>query len=56
MSICVIVAYGELNVCTPCMKKRGITEANLLTHANRHLIAGPDVIRILNETDRSIQL
>ncbi len=47
---------GELNVCTPCMKKRGITEADLLTHANRHLIAGPDVIRILNETDRSIQL
>ncbi len=47
---------GELNVCTPCMKKRGIAEANLIVHANRRLIAGSDVIRILQETDRSIQL
>ena len=47
---------GELNVCTPCMKKRGITEGELITHTNRHLIAGPDVIRILKETDRSVQL
>ena len=47
---------GELNVCAPCMKKRGITEGDLIAHANRHLIAGPDVIRILKETDRSVQL
>ena len=47
---------GELNVCTPCMKKRKIQEADLIQHKHVHLIAGPDVIRILNTTDRSIQL
>ena len=45
-----------LNVCTPCMKKRGIAESDLITHANIRFIAGPDVIRILKQTDRSIQL
>ncbi len=45
---------GQLNVCTPCMKKRGITEPEIIPKAK--FIAGPDVIRILKETDRSIQL
>ncbi|MCH7761478.1 DsrE family protein [candidate division TA06 bacterium] len=45
---------GEINVCAPCMKKRGIQEKDLL--GNLKLIAGPDVIRILKESDRSIQL
>ena len=45
---------GQLNVCIPCMKKRGITEPELIPKAK--LIAGPDVIRILKETERSIQL
>ena len=47
---------GQLNVCTPCMKKRGIQEADIMKHPNVRLIAGPDVIRILQATDRSIQL
>ena len=44
----------QLNVCMPCMKKRGITEQDIVEKAT--FIAGPDVIRILKETDRSIQL
>lgn len=47
---------GELNVCTPCMKKRGLSEGEILEHPRRRFIAGPDVLRILKETDRSIQL
>lgn len=47
---------GTLHVCTPCMKKRGIAEAQVLKHSAVRLIAGADVIRILKETDRSIQL
>ena len=45
---------AELNVCTPCMKKRGITESAITP--GMRFIAGPDVIRILKATDRSIQL
>lgn len=45
---------ASLNVCTPCMKNRGIAEGDIIDRAN--FIAGPDVIRILKETDRSIQL
>ena len=45
---------GEFNVCTPCMKKRGITEQEIIEGAK--FIAGPDVIRILKATDRSLQL
>ena len=47
---------GILNVCTPCMAKRGIPETDILEHPNRRFIAGADVIRIVRETDRSIQL
>jgi len=45
---------GEINVCTPCMTKRGIQQKDILP--TMKLIVGPDVIRILNQTDRSIQL
>lgn len=47
---------GALHVCTPCMKKRGIAEQNIVKHPSVRFIAGADVIRILKETDRSIQL
>ena len=45
---------ATLNVCTPCLKNRGIAERDIIDRAA--FIAGPDVIRILKETDRSIQL
>lgn len=47
---------GTLHVCTPCLKKRGIPDTQVLKHPGVHLIAGSDVIRILKETERSIQL
>ena len=47
---------GVLNVCAPCMKKRNITEHDVVQHEHVRFIAGLDVIRILKETDRSIQL
>ena len=45
---------GVLNVCTPCMQKRGIKDTYVLDGAR--LISGSDLIRILKEADRSIQL
>lgn len=45
---------GEIHVCTPCLKKREIEESACLP--GLRFIAGPDVIRILKQTDRSIQL
>jgi len=44
----------KLHVCTPCLKKRKIDEASLFGPMNK--VAGPDVIRLLAESDRSIQL
>ncbi len=47
---------AALNVCTPCMKKRHLQEADIIQHANVRFIGGADVIRILKQADRSIQL
>ncbi len=52
----VLVKGAELNVCTPCLKKRAIKDTDLLQHENLRLIGGADVIRILKHADRSLQL
>ena len=44
----------ELHVCMPCVQKRKIDEKSLSEPI--HKITGPDVIQILVESDRSIQL
>ena len=49
----VLEQRGSVNVCVPCMKKRGLEENEVLPDIN--LIGGPDVIRIMNECDKSIQ-
>lgn len=51
----VLTKGAQLNVCTPCMKKRSIRDEEILHHTNVRLIAGADVIRILKQTDRSLQ-
>jgi len=45
---------AELNVCLPCMKKRGLEEKDMLQ--GLRFIVGSDVIKILEETDKSLQL
>ncbi|OGX05255.1 MAG: hypothetical protein A3G87_06595 [Omnitrophica bacterium RIFCSPLOWO2_12_FULL_50_11] len=45
---------GEINVCTPCMKKRKLEEKDIMK--NVRFIAGPDVISILDKCDKSLQL
>lgn len=45
---------GSISACIPCMKKRGLEENQVLSDIN--LIGGPDVIRIMNECEKSIQL
>ena len=50
----VLTRGGEINVCAPCMKKRNLEEKDMIK--NVLFITGPDVISILHETDKSIQL
>ena len=45
---------AELNVCMPCMKKRKLEKKDMVQ--GLQFIAGPDVITILDETDKSLQL
>ncbi len=45
---------GEINVCTPCMKKRGLEEKEMIPGVR--FITGPDLIAILDQTDKSLQL
>jgi predicted peroxiredoxin len=45
---------GEINVCLPCMKKRGIEEKDILPGIK--FIAGADVIAILDATEKTLQL
>ena len=45
---------GTLHACTPCMKKRNIKDTDLLPGV--HLITGTDLIRLLKQADRTIQL
>lgn len=45
---------GKLHVCMPCLKNRGVAEEDILDQFAR--IAGPDVIGILKDSERTIQL
>lgn len=45
---------GEINICLPCMKKRGIPEKDIMPGLK--FIAGPDVIAILDSTEKTLQL
>jgi len=45
---------GEINVCTPCMNKRNLKEKEMIPGVR--FIAGPELIAILDECDKSLQL
>lgn len=45
---------GEINVCTPCMKKRNLEAKDMI--AGVQFIAGAELIQILEEADKSLQL
>jgi predicted peroxiredoxin len=45
---------GEINVCTPCMKKRNLEEKDMIS--GLRFIAGPELIAILNDCDKTLQL
>ncbi len=45
---------AKLHVCMPCLKNRGVNEADILDDFIK--IAGPDVIAILKDSERTIQL
>ena len=49
-----LLKKGEIHACTPCMKKRNLEEKDMV--AGVRFIAGPDLIAILNECDKSLQL
>jgi len=45
---------AKLHVCMPCLKNRGVDESDILDNFIK--IAGPDVIAILKDSERIIQL
>ena len=45
---------GEINVCTPCLKKRNLEEKDIIPGVR--FIAGPELIAILDDCDKSLQL
>lgn len=45
---------AEINVCTPCMKKRGLQEKDMIPGVR--FITGADLIGILDQTEKSLQL
>lgn len=45
---------GEINVCTPCMKKRNLEEKDMISGVR--FIAGAELIAILDDSDKSLQL
>jgi len=45
---------AEINVCTPCMKKRNLDEKDIISGVR--FIAGPELIAILKDSDKSLQL
>ncbi|GMV94820.1 MAG: hypothetical protein AMXMBFR82_45980 [Candidatus Hydrogenedentota bacterium] len=45
---------GELCVCMPCLKNRGVSEEDIDPRFTR--IGGTDVLRILRESERVLQL
>ena len=49
-----VLKGGEVSAHRPCMKKRGISEEFLLPGVR--LVGGADVIRLIGQADRSLQL
>ena len=45
---------GEINVCTPCMKKRNLEEKDMIPGVR--FIAGAELIAILDQCEKSLQL
>jgi uncharacterized protein involved in oxidation of intracellular sulfur len=45
---------GELCVCVPCLRNRGIADEDVDSRFEK--IAGPDVLRIVKESERVLQL
>ena len=45
---------GEINVCTPCMKKRNLEQKDMI--AGVQFIDGAGLIAILKDCDRTLQL
>ena len=53
--ITLVLAKGaQINVCTPCMAKRGLEQKDMI--AGVAFIDGAGFVRIIAETDRAIQL
>jgi predicted peroxiredoxin len=53
--IALVQARGaEINVCTPCMAKRGLEQKDMIDGVS--FIDGAGFVRIVSETERSIQL
>ena len=50
----VIKKGAEINVCMPCMAKRGLTQEDMISGVK--FIDGAGLIRIVGEADRTIQL
>lgn len=45
---------AEINVCTPCMKKRNLAENEMIPGVR--FIAGAELVAILDDCDKSLQL
>lgn len=45
---------AEINVCTPCMKKRNLEEKDIISGVR--FIAGPELIALLKDCDKTLQL
>ena len=45
---------AEINVCTPCMKKRNLTEKEMIPGVR--FIAGAELIALLDDSNKSLQL
>jgi predicted peroxiredoxin len=50
----VVAKGGEINVCTPCMAKRGLEQKDMI--AGVSFIDGAGFVRIVGEADRTIGL
>ncbi len=50
----VLVKGGEINVCTPCMAKRGLHPEDMIP--KMQFIDGTGFVRLVAEADRAIQL
>ncbi len=50
----VLARGGEINVCTPCMAKRGLHKEDMI--AGVSFVDGLGFVRVVAETERTIQL